>query len=382
MQPTPTRREPDVPGMPRMIAHLLRIPLFYKVLIANSLLVAAGAIVGTRVSLNFESQFQGHSVTLALVFLLIGLALTITLNTLILRAALQPMRALHWTVDALGRGDFSVRTPESPLADADMASVAQMLNQVLDHLQGYEERVQDLSASVLQAQEDERHRIARELHDQIGQSLTLLLIRLKIMEASQSAAAVRADLADLRGAVAATIDEVRKLALDLRPPALDQLGLIPAIRTLVREFSEQTHIIVTCDAPGEPIVIAPERATALYRIVQEALTNVAKHAEAHTVHVVIERYLNDITTTISDDGCGFELQSIRERGRIQEGPGLGIFGMEERVRLVGGTYAIETCLGGGTKIIATIPLNPLEIAHGPTTDHERTTSSAYAHPAR
>jgi two-component system sensor histidine kinase UhpB len=363
--------------MPWMIARLLRFPLFYKVLVANSLLITLGAIVGTRVSLSFGQDFAGHDTSLTIVFTLIGVALTITLNTVLLRAALQPVRSLRLTADALGRGDFSVRVPQSSLADADMAYVSEMLNQILDHLQRYQERVQDLSANVIQAQEDERHRIARELHDQIGQSLTLLLIRLKLLEASPAAGAVHADLADLRAAVAAAIDQVRRLALELRPPALDQLGLIPAIRTLVREFSEQTRIGVTCEAPTETMTLASERATALYRIVQEALTNVAKHAEARSVRVILERQRRDITVTIRDDGCGFDLPAIQACERDQEGPGLGIFGMEERVRLLGGAYAIATRPGAGTTITATIPLNPLESLENGTFDHE---SSKHVHP--
>ena len=351
-------------GMPPVIARLLRFPLFYKVLIANSLLVAFGAIIGTRVALSMGERFDVHSNTLAVIFTAIGVALTIALNTFILQAALQPVRTLRVTVDALERGDFAARVPASPLADSDIANVSQMLNQMLDHLQRYQERVQDLSASVLKAQEDERHRIARELHDQIGQSLTLLLVRLKILEAAPRAEAVHDDLVDLRAAVAATIDEVRKLALDLRPPALDQLGLLPAIRTLVREFGEQTRISATFDAPSEALELAPERATAIYRIIQEALTNIAKHAEAHLVRVTIARHDPYIRVSIKDDGRGFDLCVLESGEPGRDGAGLGLFGMEERARLLGGTCVIDAHLGSGTTISAIIPMNPLEQRHG------------------
>ncbi|HKD77021.1 MAG TPA: sensor histidine kinase [Ktedonobacterales bacterium] len=374
---------PSAQRMPWVIAQLLRFPLFYKVLIANSLLVALGAIVGTRLAVSIASDIDRHGTALVILFCLIGVAVTITLNTVLLRAALQPVRALRLTVNALEHGDFAVRVPESPLADADLANVSRMLNQILDNLQRYQERVQDLSASVLQAQEDERHRIARELHDQIGQSLTLLLVRLKLLEAAPASSTVRGDLIELRGAVAAAIDQVRKLALDLRPPALDQLGLIAAIRTLVREFAEQTRVAATCEAPADAVEVGPERATAIYRIIQEALTNIAKHADAHNVRVVLERRPYDITIAVSDDGRGFDLRVIQECERDQEGPGLGIFGMEERARLLGGTYSIKTRPGVGTTVIATIPMNPLEPIHGPTADDPAgTTTAAYSHLAR
>lgn len=345
-----------------IIDRLLRFPLFYKVLIANSLLVTLGSFVGTTVTLRLGGHFEGSGSVLAIGFTITGVALTITLNTLLLRAALQPVRSLRAAVVALNAGHFEVRVSQSPLADADLASVTSTLNQMLDHVQRYQERVQDLSASVLRAQEDERHRIARELHDQIGQALTFLLIRLKIIEAMPQATAVQTELSDLRAAVAATIDQVRKLALALRPPALDQLGLIPALRALTREFSDQTRIAVTFDSPTEPVELALERATALYRIVQEALTNIAKHAEARIVQVTLRRQELEhaVSVTIHDDGHGFDLCNLSEPERRADGPGLGLFGMEERARLLGGTYAIESAPGLGTTIMATIPLNPLE----------------------
>lgn len=346
-----------------VIDRLLRFPLFYKALIANSLLVTLGSFVVTTVTLRLGGHFEGSGSVLAIGFTITGVALTITLNTLLLRAALQPVRSLRAAVVALNAGHFEVRVSQSPLADADLASVTTTLNQMLDNVQRYQERVQDLSASVLRAQEDERHRIARELHDQIGQALTFLLIRLKIIEAMPQATAVQAELSDLRAAVAATIDQVRKLALALRPPALDQLGLIPALRALTREFSDQTRIAGTFDPPDDPVELAPERATALYRIVQEALTNIAKHAEARNVAVTLQCLEHAVSVIVRDDGHGFDLCDLRQPERRPDGPGLGLFGMEERARLLGGAYTIESIPGVGTTIMATIPLNPLEHPH-------------------
>ncbi len=351
-----------------IVARLLRFPLFYKVLIANSLLVTLGTIIGTAISLRASNQRESTEAAQFLLFTASFIALTIALNTILLRAALQPLRMLRLTLNSFDRGDFSVRVPESPLADQDLSNVADTLNQMIDRLQRYQDRVQDLSGAVLRAQEDERHRIARELHDQIGQALTLLLVRLKIIEASPQAETLHAELADLRLAVAGTIDQVRKLALNLRPPALDQLGLIPALRELTRDFGEQTRIGVTFDATTEPIEVAPERATAIYRIVQESLTNIAKHAEARLVRVTLTRDNGEITVRVSDDGRGFDADSMRHDDHLHDGPGLGLFGMEERARLIGGSYSILSCPGAGTTIIATIPLNPLETPHGTADD--------------
>ena len=217
----------------------------------------------------------------------------------------------------------------------------------------------------------------------------MLLIRLKIIAATPQAIGVERELAELRAAVSATIDEVRKLALDLRPPALDQLGLILAIRTLTREYTEQTHIPVQVDAPNEQITIAPERATAVYRIVQEALTNVAKHADAHMVHIAVTQDIHFIRITVCDDGRGFDLKMVQQSEQLREGPGLGLFGMEERARLLGGTSEISTKPGAGTIVSAIIPLQPLEHIHGKSTlnpesanGNATTDSNDYAHSSR
>ncbi len=359
-----------------IIARLLRFPLFYKLLIANSLLVTLGAFAGTALTLRFGGHFEGSGATLALAFTVTGVALTITLNTLLLRAAMRPLRDLRGTVAALDRGELNARVPASPLADADLASVAGTLNEMLDHVQRYQDRVQDLSAGVLRAQEDERARIARELHDQIGQALTFLLVRLKIIEAAPQAVAVQSDLQDLRAAVSDAIDQVRRLALDLRPPALEQLGLLPALRALARDYAERTRIAVQTDLPEEAPDLPVDRAMAVYRVVQESLTNIAKHAEAQSVSITLRHTGGLIDLSIADDGCGFDLRATRLSERRKEGPGLGLFGMEERVRLLGGTLAITSQPGSGTIIHAAIPLNPLEQPHYGAFDYEPITRTA------
>jgi two-component system, NarL family, sensor histidine kinase UhpB len=367
-----------VEHVPQSLRHfvrrLLSMPLFYKVLIANSTLIIIGALGGTALALRSGEMHGGWIIV---VFTVTGLALTIAFNTLIVHAALQPIRVLSCTVDAFERGDFTARVPYSPVADADLSNVSIALNSMIEHIQSYQRQVQDLSGSVLEAQEDERYRIARELHDQIGQSLTLLLVRLKILEAAPQSEPLRCELSELRGAVAATIDQVRRLALELRPPALDQLGLIVALRTLIREFAEQTRIVVTSAIPDVPLSLTNERATALYRIVQEALTNIARHAEARNAHVTLAIDNHAITVAISDDGRGFDLQTVRAQRKKQEGPGLGLFGMEERTRLLGGTMTIKTKSGNGTMIIAIIPIYPLEQQHVPTNQRTNSTSHSY-----
>lgn len=348
----------------RGVTSILRFPLFYKVLIANSLLVVLGAFAGTMLAIRFYSGIHGSGSQLATIFAFIGGVVTITINTIILRAALEPIRALRSTMGSLEQGNLSARIPQSIFADAELANVTDTINGILDRLQRYQDHVSDLSASVLNAQEDERQRISRELHDQIGQSLTLLLIRLKILEALPAANPVHSELEELRGAVASTIDQVRKLALDLRPPALDQLGLVLALRTLTREFSEQTHIAVNCEVSSDSFEVNRECATAAYRIVQEALTNIVKHAHATTANVLIAKGHNVLSLTVQDNGNGFEIVNFQHSQHRSEGPGLGLFGMEERARLLGGTLTIDSQPGIGTVVTATIPTSIMEHSDG------------------
>ncbi|MGH2515940.1 MAG: histidine kinase, partial [Ktedonobacterales bacterium] len=254
---------------------LLSLPLFYKVLVANSAIVLLGALAGTAITWRVASQGgrAGFDVPLAAIFAICGLALTGLLNALVLRAAFIPLSRLQDVARRVRAGNLSVRAEPSPLADAEIRQIAGTLNSILDEVQAYEEQMRALSGSVIRAQEEERQRIARELHDDTGQMLTLLLIRLKLLESQGNAAELEAQLGELRGLVSGAIDQVRQMALNLRPPTLDQLGLVPALRSLVATYTASTRIQVKLDTPRQPVSLSPERTIAVYRVAQEALTN-------------------------------------------------------------------------------------------------------------
>ena len=202
---------------------------------------------------------------------------------------------------------------------------------------------------VVTAQEAERRRLARELHDETGQALTSILLGLRGVEEAAGPERRRVAVEGLRELVRSTLQDVRQLAVDLRPTALDDFGLVPALERLTMSLAESTGIAVDLEAvlPGERL--PPEVETALYRIVQEALTNIVKHARASRVSVVVTRRSGSVTAVIEDDGLGFDPGSARADG-------LGLVGMRERVALLGGRLSMESTPGAGTTCIAEVPL--------------------------
>ncbi len=360
--PEPSEPQRPVTRLAQLAKRLFGISLFYKVLIANSALIVLGALAGTAITLRVATLRSageaGVYLPLTVTFLVAGLALSIVLNALVLRAALGPLNRLQDVVRRVGEGDLSVRANPTPLADVEIARIAATLNVMLDNVQSYENQVRNLSGALIRAQEDERQRIARELHDDTGQVLTLLLIRLKLLESLPGAEAIQPQIEELRGLIASAIDQVRRLALNLRPPTIDQLGLIPALRSLVATFTESTGLHVSVELPREPITLARERTLAVYRVVQEALTNTAKHAGAQHISVVVRREGDWLVAVVRDDGRGFIPETFAGRHRQPSGgAGVGLFGMEERARLAGGSLALQSAPGRGSSVTLRVPLD-------------------------
>ena len=212
------------------------------------------------------------------------------------------------------------------------------------------ERVaRDALRRVVAAQELERRRLARELHDETGQALTSILLGLRSLEEVGDPAAVARAAGDLRELVVSTLQDVRRLAVELRPKALDDFGLVPALERLAESFTEQTRIGVDVEARLPEERLAPEIETAVYRIVQEALTNVVKHARARNVSILLSRKNGRVSVMIEDDGQGFDPARARADG-------LGLLGMRERAALLDGTLSIESSNGAGTTLVLDVPL--------------------------
>jgi signal transduction histidine kinase len=213
------------------------------------------------------------------------------------------------------------------------------------------ERVsRDSVRRVVEAQELERKRLARELHDETGQALTSILLGLKSVEQATASEQDRARLTALRELVVTTLQGVRRLAVELRPAALDDFGLAPALDRLAETHRAHGSIELDVEVQlGEDERLPAEVETTMYRIVQEALTNVAKHADATRISILVTRKNEKVVVVIEDDGTGFDAGQVREEA-------LGLAGIRERVALHGGRLRIETAPGKGTTVAAEVPL--------------------------
>jgi signal transduction histidine kinase len=207
----------------------------------------------------------------------------------------------------------------------------------------------DAVRRVVQAQEAERSRLARELHDETGQALTSILLGLKPLEEAIADHPARAALAELREHVVSALQDVRRLAVELRPAVLDDFGLVPALERLTDAFAEQSEVRVDFHSALGELRLPGEVETTLYRVVQESLTNIVKHANAHNVSVSIARRGPTVAAVIEDDGAGFDQRAVREEG-------VGLLGMRERLSFVDGRLEIESRPGAGTTIVAEVPL--------------------------
>lgn len=218
---------------------------------------------------------------------------------------------------------------------------------------------------MIDAQEEERKRIARELHDETSQAVAAVMMHVEAAEAMLSATPlrteeVRARLTETRALAAETMDVVHRMAFDLRPTLLDDLGLIPAIRAYAKLHVEQAGLAVNCEAAGFHRRLSPDLEVILFRVIQEALTNVVKYARARTVDLVLTWHGGTVTAVVQDDGRGFDVEQVLTAGN--QAQHLGITGMHERVTLAGGTFAVQSRLGEGTRIIVELPVDG-EVEH-------------------
>lgn len=217
-----------------------------------------------------------------------------------------------------------------------------------------QEDLRRLSHGILSAQEAERKRISRELHDLVAQTLTAIHVHLANLkkEAEQNARGLRKNITRTQKLVERSVDKVHRFARELRPAVLDDLGLIPALRSFVESFAEDTGLRVRMTACAKVEALTNDRRTVLYRVAQEALTNVARHAHARKVIVDIGEIPNAVCMRIQDDGRAFDVERLLHSRKNKR---MGLLGMRERVEMVGGTFTIESAPGRGTTVSARVP---------------------------
>ncbi len=222
-------------------------------------------------------------------------------------------------------------------------------------LRHYTERLQTLSQSLLEAQERERQHIARELHDQIGQALTAVQINLQT-EMQHADSGSRSRIVDSIAIVEQVLEQVRDLSLNLRPPMLDDLGLIPALRWYLTQQAQRAGLQVELDAEPVAAALDPACKIACFRIVQEAVTNIVRHAKAHKIGVRLWCEADMLQVVVRDDGTGFDVDAFRHSEKHHAH--LGLIGMEERATLLGGHLQVTSVPGDGTEVRIQLPLKP------------------------
>ncbi|MGQ5597099.1 HAMP domain-containing sensor histidine kinase [Streptomyces sp. ESR1.13] len=316
------------------------VSLFWRIFLLN----AAGLVVATALLLGPVTVSTPVLAGEALV-LLGGLAALLAGNAVVLRIGLTPLHRLGRamsTADLLGPG-----TRPEVGGPAEAAQLIETYNTMLDRLQA--ERAAG-AGRALQAQERERHRIARELHDEVGQTLTAVLLQLKRV-ADRVPGELREEVTLAQEATRAGLDEIRRIARRLRPGVLEELGLASALRSLATEFTNH-GLTVQHHIPGDLPPLAPEAELVLYRVAQEGLTNTARHAAA-------DRAVLTLRPLPAPEGGGVELL-VRDNGtglgRAAEGA--GIRGMRERALLIGADIHLETAPGGGTDVRLRVPAPP------------------------
>jgi two-component system sensor histidine kinase UhpB len=343
----------------------LRLPLIVRILATNAAVVLLGAVVGTLLT----RQLAGRS-TLGLMLTLaaLGVAVSLVLNYLVLRRTLQPLSELTRAVDRIEEDPANPRLPMVSREDPDLARLTTALNTMLDRLAAHaatieanRQSLRTLSLQVLSAQEDERKRIARELHDETSQSLASLLISLERIDAviPDDLPHLKERLRAARSLTTRAIDDLRTLVADLRPLVLDDLGLAPAIRWYASDRLEPEGIDVTVEAAPDLPRLPAHIETAVFRIAQEAISNVLTHADAGQVRVRLSRG-RDLELEIEDDGIGFDsMRPVPPDSRQH----MGLFGIRERAAALGGEARVESTPGEGTRVSVTIPLEGSGAAH-------------------
>jgi signal transduction histidine kinase len=265
-------------------------------------------------------------------------------------SVLRDLRLLAGATRRFGRGDLTVRAPV-PRPRGEIRELAVDFNTMAEALEQRQERLRGLSERLTVARDEESARIAQELHDRLGQELTVLKLELENLR-RRAPESLLPSIDEMDRQINTAADSVRRISSELRPGVLDRLGLAAGLEWLLREF--ERHSDITTDIVADPSIgqVDPAVSTALFRITQEALTNITRHAGASLVELRLQRRDSGIELRLRDDGRGFDPESVRRKAS------LGLLGMEERARRLGGAMTIDSSLGAGTTLTVTIPSVP------------------------
>jgi two-component system sensor histidine kinase UhpB len=313
----------------------------------------AGVLV-TDFTLNqIERQLRAEfKENILLLFFAIGistLVIGIALNQLVIKKLQRFVEA----ASLFGRGEF--KKTISFKSDDEIKKLAESFNRMAETLTEKMRLERKYLSQIIEAQENERRRISRELHDEIGQALYAIKLNLEMIDKDlfHTTPVIRGRLGEAKSLSSQTLTAMRRLSLDLRPTMLDDLGLIPTLRWYIQNFSNRLGISSNFETTGFEEKLSPRVETAFYRIVQEALNNIAKHAQADRVEISLVKRDSRIYASIQDNGKGFDLGRVLHPESSERG--FGIVGIQERISLLGGQMDIQTKPGFGTLIHFEIP---------------------------
>jgi two-component system sensor histidine kinase UhpB len=323
-------------GQAGNVRNAATLPLYWRVCLINGLVFILGTVALVLSPATVSSQVLLSEI----VVLLIGLTVILSLNAVLLRTSLAPLDRLRKVMEHLDLQQPAQHTPETG-----PPAVRRLLRSFNAMVTRLEIERSTSNARALAAQEAERHRIAQELHDEVGQGLTVVLLGLKrVLQLAPPE--LTEELRLVQEAARTSLDHVRQVARRLRPGVLEDLGLLPALAALATDLSTHGDVHVERGfAPGLP-ALSPESELVVYRVAQEALTNVARHARATTVELSLTRQGHAVALRVADDGIGSQ----------DRHDGAGVRGMQERALLVGGRLTISPRIGGGTEVRLLVPI--------------------------
>jgi two-component system sensor histidine kinase UhpB len=307
---------------------------------ANVLLVMLTLLAASLATI-FDLTVAAQRVQFAIVALL--MILTLCVNLWMLQRRFAPLEHLIRQVEAINPSDAASFQPEPEPAE-EIERLSRSFKRLLERIEHERRRSGQLA---IRAQERERRRLATDLHDEVNQALTAILLRLEAL-AQDVPPDMAGEVAELKRLVNQAMEELLNLARQLRPAALDDHGLVPAIEAHLKQFAARTRIEARLDAQGEFESLGEDEQTAVYRIVQEALTNIGRHADATSVEVNLARGGYGTVLSIRDNGTGFDPGSAKDGG-------LGLEGMAERARVVGGELDLRSSPGSGTSLTISLP---------------------------
>ncbi len=334
-----------------VVRRFLRFPLYHKIVVANSLFVGLVAVLAAWLTLRTA---EGVDTVLMLgvvgASVLLAVIITATANAVLVRLALSPLAPIEATARSVEQGELDARCALSPLADDNLRRLTTVFNGMLDGLAKGRRRQRELAIMVLEAEERERMWLSRELYDDTAQVLATTLLHLRAAARLPQPAGSRA-LETVRSEIVVAMEGVRKVARRLRPPELDELGLAAAVSAHARLLSEVSGLPIDCRTEAVNSRLTTDAQLTLYRIVQEALNNAVRHADASHIDVSIRATGDSVVAEISDDGKGFDPTTVS----ASTGHSFGLVGMRERAGYLGGRVQVRSRPGLGTTLIVQIP---------------------------